>query len=135
MPKSLLDTDTLSAVIKQNSVVLPHSRNYLATYGLLTFSIITRFEVLRGLKAKNALVQIVAFEKLCAVSEVLPLTDAIVQRAAGIYADLHQRGQLIGDADILIAATAIENGLICLTNNGNHFNRIHNLMLGNWLKP
>ena len=70
------------------------------------------------------MVQIAAFEKLCAVSEVLPLTDAIVQRAAEIYGVLHQQGQLIGDADILIAATAIENGLTCVTNNENHFKRI-----------
>ena len=135
MPKSLLDTDTLSAVIKQNPVVLSHSRIYLATYRILTFSLITRYEVLRGLRAKNALVQITAFESLCGVSEVLPLTDAVVQRAAAIYGDLHQRGQLIGDADILIAATAMENGLVCVTNNENHFKRIPNLALDNWLKP
>ena len=54
MPKSLLDTDTLSAVIKQNPDALSHSRSYLTTYGLLTFSLITRYEVLRGLKAKGA---------------------------------------------------------------------------------
>jgi tRNA(fMet)-specific endonuclease VapC len=65
MPKSLLDTDTLSAITKQNPIALSHAQSYLATYGSLTFSIITRFEVLRGLKAKNALVQISAFEKLC----------------------------------------------------------------------
>ena len=135
MLKSLLDTDTLSAVIKQNPVALSHSRSYLATYQMLTFSLITRYEVLRGLRAKNALVQITVFEKLCAVSEVLPLTDAVIQRAAAIYGDLHQRGQLIGDADILIAATAMENGLICVTNNENDFKRIPNLSLDNWLKP
>ena len=135
MPKSLLDTDTLSAVIKQNPVAVTHSRNYLATYGLLTFSLMTRYEVLRGLKAKNAVVQIAAFEKLCAVSEILPLTDAIVQRAAEIYSILHQQGQLIGDADILIAATAMENGLTCVTNNENHFKRIPNLIRANWLIP
>ena len=135
MPKSLLDTDTLSAVIKQNPTALSHSRSYLATYGLLTFSLITRYEVLRGLRAKNAIVQIAAFEKLCAVSEILPLTDAIVQRAAEIYGTLHQQGQLIGDADILIAATAIEHGLTCVTNNENHFKRIPDLIRANWLKP
>ncbi len=134
MPKSLLDTDTLSAVIKQNPNALSHSQSYLTTYGTLTFSIITRYEILRGLKAKKALVEIAAFEKLCAVSEVLPLTDAIVQRAAGIYGGLHQQGQLIGDADILIAATTMDNGLICVTNNENHFKRILNLVLDNWLK-
>ncbi len=129
MPKSLLDTDTLSAVIKQNPTAVSHSLSYLATYGMLTFSLITRYEVLRGLKAKNALVQIAAFEKLCAVSEVLPLTDAVVQRAADIYGNLHQQGQLIGEADILIAATATENGLICVTNNENHFKCIQTCFL------
>ena len=134
MPKSLLDTDTLSAILKQNPNALSHSRSYLTTYGLLTFSLITRYEVLRGLKAKGALVQIAVFERLCAVSEVLPLTDTIVRRAADVYAGLYQRGQLIGDADILIAATAMENNLVCVTNNENHFQRIPNLVLDNWLK-
>jgi hypothetical protein len=41
---------------------------------------------------------------------VLPLTDAVVMRASDIYADLYRRGQLIGDADILIAATALDAG-------------------------
>jgi tRNA(fMet)-specific endonuclease VapC len=68
-------------------------------------------------------------------SEILPLTDAVVQRASSIYGDLHRRGQLISDADILIAATAIENGLVCVINNESHFSRIPNVMLGNWLKP
>ena len=134
MPKSLLDTDTLSAVIKQNPVVLSHSRSYLATYRILTFSLITRYEVLRGLKAKNAVIQISAFEKLCSASEILPLTDSVVLRAAEIYAALHQHGQLIGDADILIAATATTNGLTCVTNNENHFKRIPDLIRENWLK-
>ena len=54
MPKSLLDTDTLSAVIKQNPMALSHSRSYLATYRrAYVLSIITRYEVLRGLKAKR----------------------------------------------------------------------------------
>jgi tRNA(fMet)-specific endonuclease VapC len=48
---------------------------------------------------------------------------------------LHRRGQLISDADILIAATAIENGLVCVINNESHFSCIPNVMLENWLKP
>lgn len=134
MPKSLLDTDTLSAVLEHDPNALLHFRSYLAACGLLTFSLITRYEVLRGLKAKNAVVQLASFEKLCSVSEVLPLTDDIVLRAAEIYAALHQQGQLIGDADILLAATAITNVLTCVTNNENHFKRISSLSRENWLK-
>ena len=134
MPKSLLDTDTLSAIMKQNANALTHSRSYLVTYGVFTFSIITRYEILRGLNAKRAQTQIMAFEALCQISEVLPLTDAEILRAARIYGDLHRRGDLIGDADILIASTALENGLTLVTNNENHFKRVPGLTLDNWVK-
>jgi tRNA(fMet)-specific endonuclease VapC len=76
---------------------------------------------------------LVAFDRLCGVSTILPLTDAIVVRAATIYADLHQRGTLIGDADILIAATGLEHGLVVVTNNGSHYQRIVGIKLENWL--
>ncbi len=83
--------------------------------------------------AKNATAQLAAFDRLCSVSIILPLTDAIVIRAATIYANLHQRGVLIGDADILIAATGLEHGLIVVTNNESHYQRISGIQLENWL--
>lgn len=55
-------------------------------------------------------------------------------RAAEIYADLYQRGGLIGDADILIAATAIVEGCGLVTNNERHFERIEGLNVDNWLR-
>ena len=72
----------------------------------------TRHEVLRGLKAKRATAQLEKFEILCALLQVLPLTDAATVRAADIHADLYLQGELIGDADILIAATAIKHGCV-----------------------
>jgi tRNA(fMet)-specific endonuclease VapC len=63
---------------------------------------------------------------------VLPLTEPIAVRAAAIYADLQLRGELIGDADILIAATALEHGLAIATGNIVHFERIPGLQVVNW---
>ncbi len=54
--------------------------------------------------------------------------------AAEIYADLSKRGELIADADILIAASALVRGLGIVTNNEEHFKRIQNLHVENWLK-
>ncbi len=88
---------------------------------------------MRGLKAKNAVAQLARFEVLCTSTQILPLTDTIIVRAADIYADLHQRGEIIGDADILIAATAIEHGFILATNNENHHNEIAGIRIENWL--
>ena len=129
----LLDTDILSAVMRQHSGAWARARAYLAVHHRLTFSIITRYEILRGLHAKNATAQLAAFDQLCSVSTILPLTDAIVVRAAMIYADLHQRGVLIGDADILIAATSLEQGLIVVTNNASHYQRVPGIQYDNWL--
>jgi tRNA(fMet)-specific endonuclease VapC len=133
IPLALLDTDILSAVMRQFPPALAHAQAYLAVHHHLTFSSITRYEILRGLHAKNATVQLAAFELLCDVSRILPLTDAIVMRAATIYADLHQHGTLIGDADILIAATSLEHGLVVVTNNEKHYRRIADIQLDNWL--
>lgn len=66
-------------------------------------------------------------------STILPLTDAIVVRAAMIYAGLPQRGVLIGDKDILIAATSLEQGLIVVTNNASHYQRVSGVQYANWL--
>jgi len=132
-PKTLLDTDVLSGMMRQTPVALNRARAYLAEHQQLTISLITRFEILRGLKAKRASKQLAAFDSFCLSNEVLPLDDEIIVRAADIYADLHVRGQLIPDADILIAATALQNGLVMATNNVAGFGRIRDLQIDNWL--
>lgn len=133
VPLALLDTDTLSAIMRRDPRVMPKAGSYLAAHRRFAWSLMTRYEVLRGLHARRATAQLVVFEHLCSVNMVLPLTDTIIVRAAMIYGDLHQHGALIGDADILIAATTLEHGLVLVTNNTTHFNRIPGLTLENWL--
>jgi tRNA(fMet)-specific endonuclease VapC len=139
----VLDTDILSAIMRQHPVVILKAREYLLDHGQFTFSIITRFEILRGLKAKGATRQAIVFHEFCARNTILPLTDEVVVKAADIYADLRGRGELIGDADILIAASALVRGLGVVTNNEAHFQRIRDRVAGhgsvhlqvdNWLK-
>lgn len=132
--KALLDTSILSAIMKGIPGVMPRTRAYLAEHGAFTFSAITRYEILRGLKAKNAIAQSAAFERLCAASEVLPLTDEVIVKAAEVYADLKKLGALIGDGDILIGATALVRGLHVATDNEDHFRRIPELTVENWLR-
>jgi tRNA(fMet)-specific endonuclease VapC len=121
----LLDTVTLSEVIKgRDPEVLRRASDYLSLFGRFQFSIITRYEILRGLKAR--------FEEQCQASVVFPLSDEIVVRAAEIYGDLHKRGALIEDADILIAATALVHGLALVTENPSHFGRIQDLIVEGW---
>jgi len=128
----LLDTDTISFFLRSQSKVISNASDYLKFHKGFTYSIITRFEILRGLMAKNAQRQITGFGLICLQSREINLSAEIINRASEIYADLYKRGQLIGDADILIAATALENNLTIVTNNENHFNRISGLQITNW---
>lgn len=134
VPEVMLDTDIISALMRKNHQVVTKTRAYLAQHDRLTFSIISRYEILRGLKAKAATRQQANFERLCARSRVLPLTDDVILQAAETYADLYKRGELIADADILIAASAMSNDLGLVTNNERHFRRITGLYVENWLK-
>jgi tRNA(fMet)-specific endonuclease VapC len=120
--KIILDTDILSNVMRQNSSVLEKAKEYLKTYPRFTFSIITSYEILRGLKAKNASKQLQAFETFSSVSEILSITPEIISRASDIYADLYKGGDLIGDEDSVLA-----------TNNEKHFSRIKELNTVNWI--
>lgn len=89
----LLDTDTLSEIAKGRDLsIQSRAQEYLARHLRFQFSIITRYEILRGLKAKDAHRQIAAFEEQCRRSKVLPLADEIVVQAAQLYADLRKRG-------------------------------------------
>jgi tRNA(fMet)-specific endonuclease VapC len=131
--QALLDTDILSAIMRRNPQGTERARLYLQQHHQFTFSVITRYEVLRGLLAKEAVRQLAVFDQLCATSRVLPVIDTTIVQAASIYADLYRRGELISDADILIAATAIIHGLAVVTNDERHFRRVPNLRIENWL--
>lgn len=140
MAKVILDTDVLSNLsrdyrLREESVLVKRAREYLALHTRFTISIVTRYEVLRGFKAKGALTQERVFEHFCANNTVLPITEQVIDQAAEIWAELRKRGELILDADILIAATALVNGCGLVTNNERHFRRVTGLTVENWMKP
>lgn len=131
-PPALLDTDILSELFKKNPTVLAKTSEYIGIHRHLNISHITRYEILKGLKAKKADKQITLFNKFCTANIVLPITDDVIVKAADIYASLKEQGSLISDADILVAAIAIVNNLTLVTNNTNHFCCIKELKLDNW---
>jgi tRNA(fMet)-specific endonuclease VapC len=65
LPQVILDTDILSALMRKNPNVIAKSKTYLAQHGQFTISIITRYEILRGLKVKGAAQQVTRFEEFC----------------------------------------------------------------------
>jgi tRNA(fMet)-specific endonuclease VapC len=116
----------------KDDFLLEKAKAYIMLYGGYTILLMSRYEILRGLKAKKAFKKVEEFEKSCLTFNILPITDAVIVKAADVYADLKNAGQLIGDGDIFIASTALVHNLVLVTNNVRHFSRIPGLMIDNW---
>jgi tRNA(fMet)-specific endonuclease VapC len=74
-----------------------------------------------------------AIEEFISHLEVLPYDAKASQHYGQIKASLEKRGEIIGENDIHIAAHAISQGLILVTNNLREFQRVSNLALENWI--
>ena len=136
MSPSLLDTGTLSEVLKQkHPVVVQKASAYLQQYQQFAFSSVTRYEVLRGLKATNATGQLQRFATFCQRSLIFAITDAILDRAADLWGAAHRGGLPKTDADLIIAATALEHGRSLVTGNTAHFSWIPGLTAEDWRQP
>lgn len=59
--------------------------------------------------------------------DVLPIDDEICRVFAAERGRLRSAGNLVGDFDLLIGATAIRHDLTLLTNNRRHFQRMVSL--------
>ncbi len=134
MKKSLLDTNILTAFLKGNQKIVSKISVYLDKFPILTISVITYYEILRGLKAINSTSKLKTFQGLIGKSEIENINKTTMDKASDIYANLKRQGTLIEDADILLAATALERGLVLVTDNITHFKRIKGLRIENWLK-
>jgi len=136
MDAALLDTDILSEVLKQrNPNVRRRARQYLRSHGQFALSAVTRFEMIRGYKHRNATVPLARFFTFCGHSLVLAVSDAIFDRAADLWVVARQGGHPCGDADLLIAATAMEHARRLVTGHKSHFAWIPGLSIDNWREP
>jgi predicted nucleic acid-binding protein len=97
--------------------VIANANAYRSHFKQLTISIISEYEILRGLEYKGATTQLAQFETFLNDNEVLGFSQDACQIAARIYAFLRRAGTPISDADILIAAIALANDCVLVTNN------------------
>ncbi len=63
---------------------------------------------------------------------VIGVDNDVVETYCRIYGDLKERGEPIGDADLLIGATAIAKGLKLATLNVRHYERLRRYGLELW---
>lgn len=95
-------------------------------HGQVTIAAVTAFELEAGAKTPRSQRAVTAL--LDAVT-VLPLSPAQSREAGRIFRELRGRGQEIGMADCLIAATCLEHSALLVTRNMRHFARIDGVAL------
>lgn len=134
MRPSLLDTNILTAFLKEHPRVVAQMEQHLDEIGRPSISVITYYELLRGLKELGSAHKLTDFEDLVNHLHLRRLTRRVMGIAADLYVELRRRGEPLEDADILIAATALAHDLVLVTDNEGHFRRIAELEIENWLR-
>ena len=127
---TLLDTNVVIHVLKGNKLVV---RRYEEHAGDMAIPAMVQGELLFGIaKSKNPTRNGELLKRLTDSLPVMHTNDAIMQTFAEQKAALSARGEIIDDADILIAATALAYGATLATCNVRHFVRFDRLLMEDW---
>ncbi len=137
MNKALLDTDTYSEILKAiNPIIAQNAATYRQAHGVLSVSSITVMQIVYGFQRVQNARRLQDFLTAVAVEEVLEFERNAAELAGRIAGDLDRTGQIIGKADPMIAAVALQHGLELVTGNTTHYQRIQQLgyplTLVNW---
>ena len=134
MKRCTFDTNIITAFLKNDSRVVERVSEYLEFFDRLTINIISYYEILRGLKDLGNKEKLRRFDNFIQENELVSITKETAEKAAEIYSYLKKDGNLIEDADILVASISIVEDLVLITNNTKHFKRVKGLRIKNWLE-
>lgn len=123
MTDYLLDTNILIRCLRK-TVGYRELLTTLAASDWLTISAMTRFEVIRGMRDHE---RESTFDLLNSL-ETLTVSAEIADAAGEIVRTGRTKGFSHEDADVVIAATAMQHNLALVTTNARHFS-MHNLVV------
>lgn len=124
----LIDSDVMADWLKGRAEAVS-LLSALAPQGL-SISLITYGEIYEGIYySRNSVISESGFVGFLQAVDVLPLDNAIMRQFAHLRGQLRAQGNIIGDFDLLIAATAIVHQLTLITRNKRHFQRVPGLTL------
>ena len=128
----LLDTNIIVYWLKGNERI----ENKALSIGLdnLAISFINLSELYYGAyKSERLNENLAAIQKIMEEIDIIDSSDEVCRLFGELKAQLGKDGNIIDDADLFIAACAIEHELTLVSNNEKHFQRINNLKLENWI--
>jgi tRNA(fMet)-specific endonuclease VapC len=130
--KYMLDTDMCIYIIKKKPPRVIESLKKL-DLGDVFLSVITHAELEYGVeKSAQRDKNKIALTGFLSPFEILPFSQKAAVTFGEIRSTLEKKGQIIGPYDLLIAAHALSENMILVTNNVKEFVRIPNLQVENW---
>jgi tRNA(fMet)-specific endonuclease VapC len=132
--KYLLDTNICIYIMNRRPLEIFHKFKQF-NVGDIGVSAITVSELQYGaVKSKNPNNNIQRVEEFLAPLEILSYDHNAANFYGEIRHNLEKKGETIGPLDMLIAAHALSNGIILITNNEKEFQRVDYLKIENWIK-
>jgi tRNA(fMet)-specific endonuclease VapC len=127
----LLDTDVCIHLLRGNRNIIKKRRNHSDQVAI---SFMTVAELYYGVeKSANPQKNKIGLEQFLMTVDVINANRKIASRFGQLKAMLEKKGIPLADADLLIAATALETSTLLVTGNIKHYQRIENLTLDNWI--
>jgi tRNA(fMet)-specific endonuclease VapC len=130
--KYLIDTNICIYIMNNRpSEVIQRFKN--VEIGLIGISSISVSELHYGVcKSTRIKYNLKRLEEFLNPFEILPYDENASRCYGKIRSQLENQGNVIGPLDMLIAAHALSNNLILITNNEKEFNRIQSVKVENW---
>lgn len=127
----LLDTDVCIHLLRGNRNIINKRRNHSDQVAV---SFMTVAELYYGVeKSANPQKNKTVLEQFLITVKVINSNSNIAYRFGQLKATLEKNGIPLADADLLIAATALETSTLLVTGNIKHYQRIESLSLENWI--
>jgi predicted nucleic acid-binding protein len=116
MSDFLLDSGVLIRHLRDQNGY-PELINRLMDEAIVHISAMTRLEIVRGMKKRERRATFDLLDSL----ETIPMTSEIADHAGEFIRSWRERGITLGDADAVIAASALYKNLALVTTNSRHF--------------
>jgi tRNA(fMet)-specific endonuclease VapC len=126
----LFDTDTCIELLRGNKKVLSKRAAYAGDVCICFMAVGELFYGAENSAYPDA--NKLLIEKLLLTVPVIQTDVPILKRFGELKALLKKKNQLLPDADIFVAATALEKAEGLVTGNRKHFERISGLRIENW---
>ena len=127
----LLDTDIVIYSLKGHPAVKKNLERNL--HAALKISIVTLMELYYGAyKSQKVTSNLSKIKSIEESVEIIPIGRESAEVFAMLKASLEKAGAPLDDFDLILAACALANDLVLVTNNVKHFERIEGLRLTNW---